>query len=41
MSQKETFYITTQFITQVGSYILGIHIQQSRCNGPLQAFNGF
>ena len=29
MSQKETFYITTQFITQVGSYILGIHIQQS------------
>ena len=30
MSQKETFYITTQFITQVGSYILGIHIQQSR-----------
>ena len=40
--RKKHFILPPQFITQVGSYILGIHIQQSPAmQWPLQAFNGF
>ncbi len=32
VTERNIFILPPQFITQVGSYILGIHIQQSLCD---------